>query len=143
MQYGNNLKISLFEGYCKKDKIDGKTITIYISGHLVKVKVAANEETKQQGFMNQDEPDGDQGMLFVYDTEEILRFWMKNVNFPLDIIFFDSNMEEVDRMSMEPYKGEHDNHLKIYMPKKPARFAVELPAGWCESNLKDKCNLKF
>lgn len=138
MQYRSNLKLPLFEGYCRRNQIDGKEITIHISGHPVKVKVAANEETKQIGFMKSNEPSGNNGILFVYDTEDILRFWMKNVEFPLDIIFFDSKMDEVDRLTMSKYKGEPDNHLKVYMPEKPARFAVELPAGWCNKNLKNK-----
>ena len=143
MQHKGFTKLSLFEGYCRRNQIDGKELTIYISGNPVKVKVAANEETKQAGFMNSDEPSGDNGMLFVYDIDSILRFWMKNVKFPLDIIFFNSDMEEVDRLNMTEYKGEPDNQLKIYMPKKPARFAVELPSGWCDKNLKDKGTLKI
>jgi uncharacterized membrane protein (UPF0127 family) len=139
-----NNKLPMFEGYCRRDQIDGKQLTVYISGHPVKVKVAANDSTKQQGFMNQDEPSSDSGILFVYDIEDILRFWMKNVKFPLDILFFNSNMQLVDYFTMDPYNGEEDKDLKIYKSKRPAQFAVELKAGWAERNLKDSDNiLKF
>lgn len=143
MQYKQTTYIPLFEGFCRKNQIDGKKIPANISGVPVKLKVAANDDTKMQGYMNSDEPSGNEGMLFVYDIEDIIGFWMKNVSFPLDIIFFDSDMQEVDRMTMKAYNGEKDEELEIYKPSKPARFAVELPAGWCESNLKDKCKLKF
>lgn len=143
MQYKKTNMIPLFEEFCRKNQVDGKELTVYISGHPVKVKVAANEDTRRQGFMNQDEPSGDNGILFVYEHDHILRFWMKDVNFPLDIVFFDSNMEEVDRQTMNAYKGESDLQLKIYMSHKPARYAIELPSGWCEKNLKQKGKLKI
>lgn len=143
MQYKRNHIIPLFEGFCRKNQIDGKEIEIDISGSPVTLKVAANEDTKSKGFMNSDEPRGDNGILFVYEIPDILRFWMKNVKFPLDIIFFDENKEYVSHTTMKPYDGEKDNELEIYKSEKPAMYAVELPAGWCNSNLKDNCKLNF
>jgi uncharacterized membrane protein (UPF0127 family) len=145
MEYFNmHNKLPMFEGYCRRDQIDGKHLTVYISGRPVKVKVAANDSTKQLGFMHQDEPSNDSGILFVYDVEDILRFWMKNVKFSLDILFFDSKMQLVDHFTMDPYNGESDKDLKIYKSSKPAQYAVELKAGWADMNLKGSdSTLKF
>jgi hypothetical protein len=44
---------------------------------------------------------------------------------------------------MEPFNGEQDDLLPRYSPKKSAQFAVELPAGWCDKNLKPDCKLSF
>lgn len=143
MQYIESIRIPLFEGYCRKNDIDGKTITAVISGHRVKLKVAANDDTKAKGFMHSDEPGDDEGILFVYDIDMPLQFWMKNVDFPLDILFFDSNLDLVDNFTMDKYDGKSDEKSKRYQPKKDARYAVELKSGWCEKNLKDNCKLKF
>lgn len=143
MQAPDIIIFPLFEGYCRKNDVDGKEIVATISGHRVKLKVAANNDTQMQGFMDKDEPEDDQGIIFVYDQELPLQFWMKNVNFPLDILFFDSKMNLVDNFTMDPYNGEDDDKLKRYQTKVPARFAVELKSGWCDKNIKKDCKLRF
>lgn len=143
MQYITNINIPLFEGFCRKNQIDGKKIVGSISGVPVKLKVAANEDTKAEGLMNSGEPQDNEGMLFIYDIDEPIQFWMKNVKFPLDILFFDSNMNLINYKTMEPYRGESDENLPRYSSDRPARFAVELRSGWCKDNLKDNCKLKF
>lgn len=146
MPYINNniINIPLFEGYCRKNDIDGKEITASISGCPVDLKVAATDRSKSIGYMDQDEPVDNKGMLFVYDDDEILNFWMKGVDFPLDIIFFDVNMDLVNHLTMNGQSGETDEDLDIYKSEKPARFAVELRKGWCEDNIKDNnCKIHF
>ena len=137
MQYITKSIIPLFEGYCRKSAIDGKEIVARISGHPVKLIVAANDNTKAKGMMGSSEPDDTHGMIFVYEEPSILDFWMKNVEYPLDILFFGSDFELVDHFTMDPYNGESDESLKIYKSKEPAQYAVELKAGWADKNLKD------
>jgi len=143
MQIPNKIILPLFEGYCRKNDIDGREIVASISGVPVKLKVAANDDTQMKGFMGSDEPEDNKGILFVYDVEMPLQFWMKDVDFPLDILFFDSNMDLIDNFTMEAYNGEGEEDIKHYQSKSPARFAVELKSGWCDKNLKDNCKLKF
>lgn len=144
MQIKTNISlIPLFEGYCRKNDIDGKEIVAIISGHKVTLKVAAKDDTQAKGLMGSDEPEEDTGMIFVYDMPILLHFWMKNVDFPLDIIFFDENMDYINHTTMDPYNGESDDELKRYNSDKPAQYAVELKSGWCDKNLKEGCKLKF
>lgn len=132
-QYLFESKIHLFETFCRRTQVDGKVISAEICKLPLKLKVASTPKSQSTGYMNsQDEPGENEGILFIYDTEQILGFWMKNVNFPLDIIFFDSKMQYVGHQSMKSFDGEKDENLPIYTSKKPARFAVELKAGWCE-----------
>jgi len=136
--------IPLFETFCRKSQVDGKTITVEVNGKPVKVKVATTPKSQEQGHMGAEVgPGDDEGILFVYDREEPLSFWMKNVPFGLDIIFFDSNMEYVGHQTMDPFDGSADHEIPRYSSKKPARFALEVPAGWCDRNLDGKCTLKF
>ena len=89
MQRITNRVIPMFEGYCRKNEIDGKEIVATISGNKVTLKVAANDDTKAKGLMGSDEPGDDNGMIFVYEAPAILDFWMKNVEYDLDILFFE------------------------------------------------------
>jgi uncharacterized membrane protein (UPF0127 family) len=134
----------MFEGFCRKNDIDKKEIVARISGTPLKLIVAANDDTKAKGLMDSDEPDGNNGMIFIYENPSILDFWMKNVDYALDILFFDAELNLVDHFTMDPYNGESDDDLKIYKSKEPAQYAVELKSGWADSNLKDSdLTLKF
>jgi uncharacterized membrane protein (UPF0127 family) len=145
MQYNNsNRMIPLFENYCRQNQIDGKMITADIDGRSLKLKVASTPDSMMQGYSNSDEPREGEGMIFIYPESAPLYFWMKGVDFPLDIIFFDSAMNMVEYLTMEPCGSAREEDLPRYQSSKPARFAVEVPANWCESNkISKNCRLKF
>lgn len=141
---GLNNYLMLFESYCKKNAVDGKEIIAKISGVELKLKVASTPESQMKGYADAEySPEENEGLLFIYDEPMPLTFWMKQVNFPLDIIFFDSNMCYINHETMDPAHDVPDNKLPHYHSHAPARFAVELPAGWCEKNMKPECKLSI
>lgn len=143
-EYRENKTIPLFETFCRKQQVDGKTVSAKICGRTLELTVASTPRSQAKGFMGAtEEPKENEGMLFVYDRDLPLSFWMKNVPFALDVVFFDSNMQYVGHETMQPYKGEPEELLPHYFSQKPARFAVELKSGWCEQNLKDEATLSF
>jgi uncharacterized membrane protein (UPF0127 family) len=142
-QSNSNTIIPLFENFCRKNRVDGKTIDLKLGSLPISAKVASTPRTQSKGYMEESEPSDGEGMIFVYDKEEPLSFWMKNVNFPLDIVFFDSNLNYIDHQTMEKFNGEEDDRLPRYSSSRPAQFAVELPAGWCDKNLEPECKLSF
>lgn len=140
----NDNVIPLFETFCKKNQIDGKEIDVTLSGKTLTLRVASTPRSQEKGYMHAEmEPDSDCGLLFVYDKPLPLSFWMKHVNFPLDIIFFDSEGNYINHETMPPYNGKADHLIPKHSSKKPARFAVEVKAGWCDKNLTDNCKLTF
>ena len=143
-QYINIITIPLFEEYCRKNDIDGKEIQATISGVPLKLRVASTQKSQAEGYSGEkEEPSGNSGMIFIYDDDQPLSFWMKGVKFGLDIIFFDSNMKYIAHHNMAPGKEVSDQNLPKYHSKEPARFAVELPSGWCQKNMKPDCKLNF
>ena len=142
-QYTSNTPRLLFENFCRKTQVDGLGITASISDIPLKLKVLTTPRSQEKGFSGEvDPPKDNTGLLFRYDDGQPLSFWMKGVMFPLDIVFFDSEMNYLNHETMQPADG-HDDSLTRYSSKKPARFAVELPAGWCDKNIKGDCKLKF
>ena len=134
----------LFESYCRKFDVDGKEIEAVVSGVPVKLKVAATPQSQMKGYMQEEEqPSENQGMLFIYDEPMPLSFWMKQVKFPLDIIFFDSDMNYINHETMSTCEDLPEDQIPQYHSQAPARFAVELPAGWCEKNMTKDCKLSF
>ena len=136
--------LPLFEEYCRKNDIDGKEVDAEISGVPLKLMVASTPQSQMKGYSDSKaSPSGDNGMLFIYNDDQPLSFWMKGVKFGLDIIFFDSMMQYIDHHTMEPGHQVEEKNLPKYQSKKPARFAVELPSGWCEKNMDSDCKLSF
>ena len=86
----------MFESFCKKNQIDGKEIEAKIGDSTLLLKVAATPESQSRGFMNHSEPNEKHGIIFVYDEPSPQSFWMKNVPFDLDIIFFDDLGEYIE-----------------------------------------------
>ena len=68
-------------------------------------------------------------MLFIYQQECFLSFWMKDTLIPLDILFLDSGRKIVDIQTMQPEPGVPDSDLHNYTSKVPAMYAIEMNAG--------------
>lgn len=133
--------IPLFEGYCRQMDIDNKDIKCKVGEHPFNLKVASTPQSQAKGYMKSETgPEDGQGILFVYPDEQILRFWMRDVPFPLDILFFDSNNNLVGYETMEPGSSEES---RIYRSPKPARYALETRAGWAQENLKGESQYKL
>lgn len=60
-----------------------------------KVECVESEEDKKKGLQNVISIASDEGMLFIYDKPQTVRFHMKNMNFPIDMVFIDENNEVI------------------------------------------------
>ncbi len=79
-----------------------------------------------------------QGMIFVYDNETVLHFWMKNTYIPLAIAFVDSGGMLLEIKHMKP----HDR--TVVSSSKPAKYAIEANEGWFKKNrVKPGIKLRF
>jgi uncharacterized membrane protein (UPF0127 family) len=99
-------------------------LPLTIKGKTIKVEVARTGKEQERGLMFRERMGKDEGMLFVYEREERLSFWMKNTRLPLSIAFIDKGGKIVDIQDMEPFSL--DTHTSAY----PARYALEMNRGW-------------
>ena len=65
--------------------------TIKIDDVTLEVQIAETDAQRTRGLMFQKELPYDQGMIFVLNYEQVAPIWMLNMQFPLDIIWFDSS----------------------------------------------------
>lgn len=108
------------------------TIDVSIKNAKFRLWVADDYSEQQNGLMFVTAermaplPDGTQrGMIFVFDHEQHLNFWMRNTIIPLDIAYLDSSGVVVATHTMAAL----DERPNQYPSGKPARFAIEVSAG--------------
>ena len=71
-------------------------------------------------------PDGtERGMIFAFDHEQALNFWMRNTIIPLDIAYLNSDGVVVATYTMAPL----DERPGQYPSGSPAKYAIEVNAG--------------
>jgi len=95
----------------------------------IAIEIADSEEERARGLMwRQSMPDS-AGMLFIFEEERPLSFWMANTYLPLDIIFIDHGFSIVAI-------GHNATPLsETPIPSlAPARYAVEVNAWFCRQN---------
>ena len=69
--------------------------TIMIDNKILEVQIADNDSLRVRGLMFQNELPYDEGMLFVFDKSGTQTMWMLNMQFNLDVIWFDENANVV------------------------------------------------
>ena len=105
--------------------------------------VASKDEDRTKGLMNFRPLKKHEAMLFVFEAERPLSFWMKNVPYDLDIAYFDKSKKLVSYTTMKATSPlMKDESIPAYPSKGAAMYAVEVRAG----NLKGlgpRCRLSF
>ena len=75
---------------------------VKLKGQKFTVEVADTPDKQQLGLMFRESMPRDHGMLFVFSGETMRSFWMKNTKIPLDIIYFDKDLELVSVSNARP-----------------------------------------
>lgn len=95
--------------------------------------LAENPQQHAYGLMNRTEMGTDDGMIFIFQTEKTLEFWMKDTLIDLDIAYISKDKKIVDIQTMKATTIMQTNYPS-YPSKKPAQYAVEMNAGWFKKN---------
>lgn len=124
-----SLAVLSFNACAQRLPVQKLTITTSDGRNVeVKAEVARTQEQRNRGFMERkDIPDGT-GMIFVFEKDQILSFWMKNTPHPLSIAYIDSKGTIRDIFDMTPFSLASINSTVS------VRYALEVPQGWFDRN---------
>lgn len=101
------------------EKKDGTKVQIY-------AEIAKAESQRARGFMFRKRIKMGTGMLFVFEKDEILSFWMKNTPHALDIAYVSSDGTIKDIFPLSPLS------LDTVKSTSYCRYALEVPKGYFE-----------
>jgi hypothetical protein len=113
---------------------------VNIAGRAVKVELAETLEEQSLGLSGRyDLPEGE-GMLFIFKTSGEHPFWMKEMNFPIDIIW----IAEDGRVVYIKDSATPESFPEVYKPNEVAKYVLEVRAGFAtENNLKVGDGVEF
>ena len=94
------------------------------------VEVSSTPETRSRGLGGRDRLAPDSGMLFVYATDDVRNYWMKDCVLALDIAFIDRDQRIASVATLPPGAGRPDQEIARAGSKVPARYVLETSAGW-------------
>src|SRR5690606_11290472 len=99
---------------------------VTLEGRAIQADIADTSTKRQKGLGGREGLDEDSGMLFVFDHADEHCFWMKGVNFAIDILWFDVDKQLVyveESVSPDTYSNSS------FCPPEPAKYVLELAAG--------------
>ena len=101
----------------------------------IEIEIMQSPEERALGLMYRQKISEDQGMLFIFDQPLKVNFWMKNVQFSIDMIFIDETNTIVHIEKNVP--PCHKDPCPTYSSISEVKYVVEVVSGFC-----DKFNVK-
>lgn len=104
-------------------------------GFVVRATVADTETKRRYGLSDQPYLAPDHGMLFLFDAPVQPSFWMKDMNFPIDIIWLSgTTVVEITQNAPVPIPGVGTDELPRYGPDSPVDRVLEVNAGFAAAH---------
>lgn len=103
---------------------------IKINDIEIEVELANKPDKKTRGLSNRNRLDKNKGILFIYEKPGFYHFWMKDMLFPIDIIWIDENAKIIDiKKDIQP-----ETFPEKFTSSKPAQYILEVNAGFFDKN---------
>ena len=120
----------------KLESVEFPRGTILIDDIPLEVQIADSEPRRVRGLMFQDQLPLDQGMIFVFDDPGLYSLWMLNMQFSLDMIWFDQdgNIVHIEK-DVPPCKTVLElTTCQSVVPDGEALYVLEVTAGFIDQN---------
>lgn len=103
---------------------------VEVGGTTVQVEVADTEALREAGLSGREALTPGSGMLFVFEEPGVYGFWMKDMNFPIDIIFADAEGTVTTVYgSVSP-----NTYPQAFYPQQDSLYVLEVSAGFAQAH---------
>jgi uncharacterized membrane protein (UPF0127 family) len=93
------------------------------------VEVAQTDASRAKGLSGRPCITDDVALLFVFNESDLHGFWMKDMNFDIDIIWLDTEKKIIDVWK----NASPRSYPEIRKPVSPAKYVLEVKAGTFEA----------
>ena len=120
----------------KLESVEFPRGTIKVDDVPLEVQIADTEPRRVRGLMFQDQLPYDQGMIFVFDKPGLYSLWMLNMQFSLDMMWFDENGKMVHiEKNVPPCKTALEiTTCQSVVPEGEALYVLEVTSGFVDQN---------
>jgi len=98
-------------------------------GHTFRVELARTIIEHSRGLSGRERLGDDEGMFFIFGSSSVQHFWMKDMRFPIDIIWIRGDRVVGTTENMEPEPTKSIFTLTVYSSPEPADRVLEVNAG--------------
>ncbi len=118
-----------------KNDLSERTRKLFIGKIPINIEVSDTPELMEKGLSGRENLESDSGMLFVFKSYTNTYFWMKDMKFPLDMIWIrDDKIIDISKNVPIPKPDTPLNQLPKYSPKEKVNYVLEVNAGFTEKN---------
>ena len=108
------------------------SVHIMIAGVILTVELAETATAQERGLSGRSYLPSNEGMLFVFDHSSYWSFWMTDMKFPLDIIWFNSTRQVIfSEPNLSPCTPQN---CLVVTPTSKAMYVLEVNAGFMTSH---------
>ena len=120
----------------KLESVEFPRGTIKVDDVPLEVQIADTEPRRVRGLMFQDELPSNQGMIFVFDNPGLYSLWMLNMQFSLDMIWFDGDGKVIHiEKDVPPCKTPLEiTTCQSIIPDGQSLYVLEVTSGFVEKN---------
>jgi uncharacterized membrane protein (UPF0127 family) len=120
----------------KNKRLDFAQGTAMINGNLIKVEIAKSAAEKQRWLMfRQERLPLNSAMMLIYDKLDLYAIWLLNIEYNLDLIWFDENGNIVYMVKdASPCKNTLDASNCTYKNTKPAKYVIAAASGFIDEH---------
>ncbi len=136
----------ILEQFKKKGTFSENSYKAYIADKEIILEIADTPQKIAKGLSKRNSLNENRGMLFILNSDTRPYFWMKDMNFAIDILWIDKfNIVGIEK-NVQPEPGKLDSELTLYQPPSPIDMVLEVNAGFAEKNgikVGDRIRLNF
>ena len=105
---------------------------IKVNNNIIYAQIADSENERSLGLSYTKKLEDNAGMLFVFENVSVKNFWMRDMNYNLDIIWIDENKNVLgftENADKESYLPARPNDSRIYKSPENTKYVLETNIG--------------
>ncbi len=105
---------------------------VAIHGQKIFVEIADTEQKREKGLSERNSIGENEGMLFLFSQKGSYGFWMKDMRFPIDIVWINGDKIVGMERNLDPQIGTSEENLRVYTFSGDIDKVLEIKAGEIE-----------